>query len=72
MHRRTSWVEQALHREGPKGLGIWDLRPLAILFKEVGEIFEECSSQMCGLQASGLDYLIDIEAKSVYRVVLNS
>ena len=25
VHIRTSWVEQALHREGPKDLGIWDL-----------------------------------------------
>ena len=38
VHRRTSWVEQALHREGPKGLGIWDLRPFAIPFEEVSEI----------------------------------
>ena len=58
--------------KGPKGLGVWDLRPLAILFKEVSEIFEECSSQMCGLQARGLDCLIGIEARSVYRVVLSS
>ena len=28
-------------------------------------------SQMCRLQASGLDCLIGIEATSVYRVVLN-
>ena len=26
--------------KGPKGLGILDLQPLAILFKEVGEILE--------------------------------
>ena len=38
VHRRTSWVEQFLHREGPKGLGIWDLRSFAIPFEEVSEI----------------------------------
>ena len=26
--------------KGPKGLGVWDLRPLAIPFKEVGEILK--------------------------------
>ena len=42
VHRRTSWVELFLHREGllegPKRLG--HMGPLAIPFKEVGEIFE--------------------------------
>ena len=27
--------------KGPKGLGIWDLRPLAIPLKEVGEILKQ-------------------------------
>ena len=40
VHRRTSWVEQALYREGllrraqKASLGIGDLRPLAIPFKK--------------------------------------
>ena len=46
VQRRTSWVEQALYREGllrraqKASLGIGDLRPLAIPFKEVGEILK--------------------------------
>ena len=56
--------------KGPKGLGIGDLGPLAIPFKEVCEILKNVS-QKCLLQASGLGCLIGIETKSVYRVVLN-
>ena len=75
VHRRTSWAEQALRGpapKGPKGLGREDLRPLAIPFKEVSEILENVKVKCADLRpASGLDCLVGIEAKSVYRVALS-
>ena len=45
VHRRTSWVEQAWHREGllrraQKAWAYGTPPPLAIQFKEVGEILK--------------------------------
>ena len=36
--------------KGPKGLGIWDLRPLAIPFKEVGAILKNVKVKCAGLR----------------------
>ena len=40
--------------KGPKGLGIWDLRPLAIPFKEVGAILKNVKVKCAGLRPAVL------------------
>ena len=77
VHRRTSWMEQAWHREGllRRPQKAWAYRTsdhLPIPFKDVSEILKNVKVKMCQIQASGLDCPIGIEARSEYRVVVSS
>ena len=54
--------------KGPKGLGIWDLRPLAIPSKEVGEILKNVKVKCAKFRSAVLDCPIGIDARPVYKV----
>ena len=77
VHRRTLWVEEASRREGllrrtQKAWAYGSPPPLAILFKEVGEILKSVKVKCARIQASSLDCPVGTKARSVYRVVLSA